>query len=318
VAKSLHHLRIHDVTIDGGDRRNDTLDARGHVSATWERVRFEAWSSGAAVTASGSGYLAFRECVFLGGRRGRRSLFAISVRGNSLVFAKSCIFADMEAALGGWSGATSASHVRFEDCRFLSSPVADSRSATHDGAAQFPISVRGGRALLGGDISEDDRAKRWGVSYVAHLEGVTFGPDPDRPTVAHLLDVVERAPLPPSGVWVGVESVAPAREGRSAQYRLFAWDGKSAHNVVFAADVGPHEVKLVVDPSGGGVGPPRAGDLDGLPSFATAVRRSGIPLSSDATSITIQVPGGAKRVPHVFVAGHTIDLTTGEVVGRRR
>ena len=289
LAKAAKHVRIHDLTFDGGTGGEMCLDVRGKAAVVVEDVRFLGWSSGghsAAIGVSGGAYLGLRRCEFLGGRRENAGRAAISIRGSSIVLASSCTFTDLSAAVYGSPGTTLGSHVRLEDCEYFAAPVAGHVTG-EDGRPWFPIVVEGGRVHIGSDaIDRDERALRWGAGQLASGAGtVEYGPDPGLPTLGGLLAVLDQARPPPGAVPYAIELVMVPRLDLPGLLRLHTLDPKQGAR------------SWTLEGPGGQVGavsadakrrPPTVEQVAAAGSLGEAVRRSGQNPAQQVSSLALE------------------------------
>lgn len=213
----IEHLRIHDLTFDGGRSGDELLDIRGNVAVIFENVRFRAWSSGgysAPVGLSGGAYLGCRNCEWLGGYRGQKGHTAVAVRGTAVASLKGCLFADVETVVQGWEGAAAKSSVHIEGCVFENSRLADNRFL-HQGKPEFPISVRGGEVFY-------ESREKWGAEFAAELVDVAFREHIPRCRLQDLLRVARAFPLEEGQRLQGVQVVAAFREP-PREFLVWVW-----------------------------------------------------------------------------------------------
>lgn len=313
VASALENLVVKDLTISVGD--NAILDVRGEAAAVLEGVRFDGWASGhghgAPLGIGGRSFLGLRGCEFLNGGDG----IAISLRGNSLVLAEDCLFADADSAITGWGGAAAKSQARFAGCVFENSRLADNRFLYRD-RPEFPLVVEGGRALFGApDLDPKEREKKWGVEYAASVTGLTFAPGVPRCTARDLLTVLDLAEPRGSEVVVGIRAENPRRGGPPTRWFLSFLDLRSGGFRRFPCELA--NGRLVERPDrGGGPGGVSVNpeNLAGLPRLAEVLRSWGIPAAADVREVMASWNG-----EHVIwtVKGSGswwIDAATGEVL----
>ncbi len=210
VVKALVHLRVADLTFDGGEREDLILDIRGEAAAAFERVRFRAAGS---VMAMGGAFLLFQGCEFLGGFGSSTNECALSARGDVIAGFQGCLFSEIAPVLMGWSGAARGSVVQLEGCTFENSSLADSR-LLHRDRPEFVVRVRGGRVHFGAsDLPEAERLNTWGAGYAAELTATQFGPEIPRCTIGDLLRVLERYRAADGSLAGAIQLVAANRAG---------------------------------------------------------------------------------------------------------
>lgn len=304
VPKRLESLHVHDLTLV--TEQGETLDAREPLAAVFEDVRFLPWQAAGHASPIGVGsrvYAGFRRCEWFGG--GPRAGFALSLRGQALVLAEDCLFADCEATVTGSPDGTG-SVVRLVRCRFHGSALTDSRIGGRGEIPLASIRVSGGEALFRGpELDEASRRSSWGANFAASVEGVAFGPDPAAPTVRDLLEVLDRARADAPGTPIAVQCVAPPRLGQPGWFVVETWDGKSERPAIHGVRWADGRATVKRDPHGGGHRTPSAGDLDGVADLSDIVRRSDLPPLTPATELLLQAgrrADGSNAV--VFVHAH--------------
>jgi hypothetical protein len=290
-------LRIRDLTCEADDL---LLQVRGQAAAVLENVRARGWpSSGhsAAIGVSGGAYLGCDGCEFLGGYD-RHANFAVSVRGDAVVTFRGCLFADLQAAIGGWSGASAKSVAHFDECTFENTRLADSR-ILHRDKPEFPITVRGGRASF-------DPVEEWGAKYAASVEGLHFEGRIPRCTVGDLLRVARTVPLRPGERLVAVQLHRIVREP-PARFVAYIQDGPG-HGEPVLATLTDGRVDLVRDREAvrdvWRHMSPTAHGYQGLP-FAEILARSAVASDAEAYAIEEAVVEGR---PVVHVWGQRFDI----------
>jgi len=180
---------------------------------------------------------------------------------------------------------------RFSRCRFLGSPLADSRVRRGETTEnEVEIHVAGGDVLLGAkDLPDEERRRNWGVAYAASLEGVTFGPDPDRPTLGSLLAVLDAAQPLAEGLPVSVSFVSAERLGQPASFLLCTWDGKSDRPSAYAVRMQRGHATVTRERGSPGPRVPMAGELDGIAPLSEILRRAEIPSTTETGEIQLSV-----------------------------
>ncbi len=315
VLKDLEHLWIHDLTIDGAERRDELLDVRGRVAAILENVRLRRASW--AMIVMGGAYLGCLNCEFLGGHRSR----ALSVRGSSVVLLKDCLLADWEGALLGWSGAAAQSVVHFDGCTFENTKLTDSRFV-HQGRPEFPIRVSGGRVLYGApDLPEEKRREKWGAVHAAQVAQVIFAPRVARCTVADLLRVLDLAQPQAGEILAGVQ-LAVLDRAKAADFDLFFLDPQRSVRRMFVSYKDGRLVERPADRSRSR-GLASAQQLAATLPIAELLRRANVPLTLEAHSAVLQIMSyHGETVPSLAVGEgwpppYRIHGLTGEVIGGR-
>jgi RNA polymerase sigma-70 factor (ECF subfamily) len=273
------NLVIRDLTLDGGERGDLIVDARGAVSVALENVRVAGWHGsghGAAIGVSGNALLGARGCEFIGRGGG---LFVLSVRGQSLAVFEKCLFVEPgECVVGNGTSLGTATGVRLIDCTFRNAAVV-SRRMLKGSKPLFPVSVTGGGAMIGApDITEEDRRKAFGAEWLAALEGTTLGPGIPDCTASEIAALLERVVVGASETVYGVRHLGPGRFGlrvldrttSGRSWRIVGTDGNDIE-------------KSPRDP-GGGWNAPTGALLDGV-QLASILRNAPIPPESAATEI---------------------------------
>ncbi len=320
------NLVVRDLTLDGGERGLQLLDARGGVSAAFENIRVRGWSGGghsAPIGVSGSVLFGARGCEFLGRENG--GMFVLSVRGPSLAVFEKCLFRDVgEAVVSGGSG-EAGSAVRLVDCTYENSAVASRRMQRRKGVNSIPVAVRGGTVALGPpDLPDEERRALWGAPFLASLEGVTFGPGRPVCTLGELATVAERVSVAPTETVFGARYLGPVGDG-PARFGIRVLD--RANSAVRWRVVGADGADLEKAPRnpGGGWNPPTAAALEKF-TLAAAIRSSEIPSTAAAVEAQLSAAGsGDQETTHLYVNPGTAgfptwfaDAATGKVLGGPR
>ncbi len=217
-AARVEHLRIHDLTLDGGKRGSMFLDVRGKVAAVFEKVRFKRWPSGgysSAIGLSGGAYVGCRNCEFLGGY-GHGGTGVISFRGTGIASFDRCVFADIPTTVYGGNGAAPKSVVHFERCVWENTQLAHA-GLLYQGTREFPITVRGGKVHY-------ESAKAWGRQFAQSVEAVEFSARIPRCRLSDLLRIVRgvKASLEEGQRVQGVQLVA-ARPEPPREFIVYLW-----------------------------------------------------------------------------------------------
>jgi hypothetical protein len=328
--KRIEHLRIHDLTFDGGDRGSLLLDIRGKVAVILENVRFKAWASagyGAPVGLSGGAYLGSRRCEWLGGHRDREGYAGVAIRGTAIASLKGCVFADVGTVVMGGRGAALKSAVHLEGCLFENSSLADSR-ILHQDRPEFPISVRGGEVFY-------ESRERWGARFAAEVVGVTFHDRIPRCKLEDLLAAIRAVPLEDGRQVQGAQLLA-ARRTPPRELVVYIWNSpeymrqqsekrKRVNWSVLVAIGASGQVKIEPEdrrrrPSGHNPGHM----IEGGRSIDDVVGRAHLDLSMEAYGLVRSTFGPRERiVPAVHVLDARglpfliLDGVTGEVLYRR-
>jgi RNA polymerase sigma factor (sigma-70 family) len=293
------NLRLRDLTIEVGPGQRQLLDLRGEASLAMENVRIS--SGGTVIHAAGDFFLAAKGCEFLG----TGSSLPFAFRGTTLAVFEECLFADHYSVVVGGAGAAAGSTVSFLGCVFENSRVTDSR-IEHKGKPEYPVRVRGGRALFEPPATPDDqRRKDWGAGWLASLEGTEFGPGVPRCRVSDLLAVLDRCPTGPDEVVLCVRASEVAREGP----RTFTLDvgdrATGAKKSRFFRWAGGALEEFRMEDRGGGFWVPPPKDTEGAMTLQQAVRRANVPEGSAATGLGYGSPAKVDdRAVPVTVAVH--------------
>ena len=126
MADGVDHVTIEGLTIDGTERSDGILDARGAGAYLIRRVRTLGFDAGAGYSSAigvGAGtYVACEGCEFLGGY-GRSPLdgYAVSLRERGFVYFYDCTFTELESFLRGSTRVADGSFVKAERCRSIAS-----------------------------------------------------------------------------------------------------------------------------------------------------------------------------------------------------
>jgi hypothetical protein len=286
--QALENLSVHDLTLDGGGR-SMLLDLRGHVAAALERVRLQGWvraGHAAPIGLSGSAYLACEGCEFLGAG-GRQGGFGLSARGPVLAVLQGCLFRGLESAVTGTPADAEGSDIRLLGEMFDGVPVADGRLAPGKRGPAIAIRVRGGQVRFGAPgLKDEERRDKWGAGFLAELQGTTFGPETPVCTLGQILAVADRVSVEPDGVLTRVVLLGsgPAGPDRFGVRVRSAASGKTRWAVV-----GPDGAPLEQDPRdpGGGSQLPSDEAIPACLRLIEALRKSGIPLDTAATEISL-------------------------------
>jgi hypothetical protein len=289
VNESLVHLRVADLTFDGGEEREEQiLDVRGEASAAFENVRFRRWMSAgyaAPVGAMGGAFVLFRGCEFLGGFGISQSVCTLAIRGDVIAAFEQCVFADVTSVVMGGSGAAQDSIVQMDDCTFENSALTDSRFL-YRGRPECTVRVRGGRVHFGSpDLPDDERRKMWGAEYAAELLATQFSAEIPRCTLGDLVQVLERY-RPSDGSLVGGIHLVTAHRGGADKFwlMLVGPDGTGRHPVVVELRDG--RIDQIPQGRRGGGGPGGGNDpklVTRCRPLGELLRASGLPLDTGCT-----------------------------------
>ncbi len=318
-AKGIENLRMSGLTWEYADS-NWVLSTRGDVALACEDVRFRGapGASNAPFYLEAYTYLGFRRCVFESAGSGA----AVRIRGDVVALFKECAFRDLRSVVYADAGTSREGSIRFEDCEFEGSMLADPWAFEYRGQPAFPIVVLRGRVSFGGATLADARRRAdWGVSLATSVDGTVFGPDPNLPTVSDLLDVLAGVARDTRLVPMELHLKLPGRGTRPASYEVAVWDAAAKKSVAFLAAFDAAGVHVTANPGGPTYGLTEA-RVAASKSLLEILSAAGVPRSAPARGVHLYDWWvGSKSVLAVHLEsddwpGWMIDAATGEVLTR--
>lgn len=310
-------LTLRDLTFDGEVAEGALLDLRDAAAVRLERVRVRGWQltgHAAAIGASGRTYLALDGCEFDGG--GRAGGFALSLRGPAILWARGCTFSDLGGAAVIASGdAVKGGSVRLEACTFVNARVLDRDAAC-------PVEAPGARVELGHkDLTEAERAARWGRAWLTSAEDLSLAPGIPRCVLGDLLDVLRRAEVP-DGERVTHLGLEGLRDGKPSRFTLETRAAGRRRPSVYAARLDGGRLEMVLRPQGGGHGAPDEADLARVPSLRLALEHAAVASDVPLRVVEYALERGREGAPDAVVVRAyddwqtlwDLDPTTGAVL----
>jgi hypothetical protein len=305
------HLVVRDLTLKGGAAQGALLEVRGKAAVVLENVRVNGWvvaGHAAAIGVSGNAYLACKGCEFVG--RGEHSGWAISLRGNSLVYGEDCQFLNLESGtLIAEGEKTALSRAVFRDCTW-------DRSALLRGKTSAHVEVHGGRAAFGAASQTDEqRRELWGAPHAKRVDGTRFEAARPACTLGDLLDVLEKVSVPAEERVVGI-ALAGIEDDHPVRFTVWTLPKTGRRTKAYDVDVTGGLPVVTHQPRAGGRGLPPEALVRKAKSFVEILRGSDVGRDIPCKRLEYrhqQAPDGTTHAT-VAVGGWYLNAQTGEVL----